>query len=60
MCQSAIQWIVFCEMFRIFTQTNRNFTMKRIFALIVAINSLCGCLNEKDYAESAIDPKADN
>ena len=30
--------------------------MKRIFALIVAINSLCGCLNEKDYAESAIDP----
>ena len=25
MCQSAIQWVVFCEMFRIFTQTNRNF-----------------------------------
>ena len=24
MCQSAIQWIVFCEMFRIFTQTNRD------------------------------------
>ena len=24
MCQSAIQWIVFCEMFRIFTQANRN------------------------------------
>ena len=24
MCQSAIQWVVFCEMFRIFTQTNRD------------------------------------
>ena len=24
MCQSAIQWIVFYEMFRIFTQTNRD------------------------------------
>ena len=24
MCQSAIQWIVFSEMFRIFTQTNRD------------------------------------
>ena len=28
MCQSAIQWIVFCEMFRIFTQLNRNFSTK--------------------------------
>ena len=24
MCQSAIQWIAFCEMFRIFTQLNRD------------------------------------
>ena len=24
MCQSAIQWVVFCEMFRIFTQLNRD------------------------------------
>ena len=24
MCQSAIRWIVFCEMFRIFTQLNRD------------------------------------
>ena len=24
MCQSVMQWIVFYEMFRIFTQTNRN------------------------------------
>ena len=24
MCQSAIQWIVFCEMFLIFTQLNRD------------------------------------
>ena len=26
MCQSAIQWVDFCEMFRIFTQTNRDLT----------------------------------
>ena len=25
MCQSAIQWIVFCGMFHIFVQTNRDF-----------------------------------
>ena len=31
MCQSAIQWIVFCEMFRIFTQTNRNLVMNNYF-----------------------------
>ena len=30
--------------------------MKRILVLIVSMNSLCGCLNEKDYTESAIDP----
>ncbi len=27
MCQSAIQWIVFCGMFHIFVQINRNFTV---------------------------------
>ena len=30
--------------------------MKRIFAILIAMVSLCGCLNEKDYAENAIDP----
>jgi hypothetical protein len=28
--------------------------MKRIFAILIAMLSLCGCLNEKDYAENAI------
>ena len=30
--------------------------MKRIFAILIAMVSLCGCLNEKDYAENAIVP----
>ena len=30
--------------------------MKRIFAILIAIVGLCGCLNEKDYAEHAIVP----
>ena len=30
--------------------------MKRIFAILITVVSLCGCLNEKDYAEYAIDP----
>ena len=30
--------------------------MKRIFAILIAMLSLCGCLNEKDYAEHAIVP----
>ena len=30
--------------------------MKRILAILIAMLSLCGCLNEKDYAENAIDP----
>ena len=30
--------------------------MKRIFSILIAIICLCGCLNEKDYAENAIDP----
>ena len=30
--------------------------MKRIFATLIAMVSLCGCLNEKDYAENAIVP----
>ena len=30
--------------------------MKRIYAILIAMVSLCGCLNEKDYAENAIVP----
>lgn len=30
--------------------------MKHVFALLVALVSLSGCLNEKDYAQHAIDP----
>ena len=30
--------------------------MKRILAILIAMLSLCGCLNEKDHAEHAIDP----
>ena len=30
--------------------------MKRIFAILIAMVSICGCLNEKDYAENAIVP----
>ena len=30
--------------------------MKRIFAILIAMVGLCGCLNEKDYAENAIVP----
>ena len=30
--------------------------MKRILVILATIVSLCGCLNEKDYAEHAIDP----
>ena len=30
--------------------------MKRIFTILIAMLSLCGCLNEKDYAENAIVP----
>ena len=29
--------------------------MKRILVILAAIISLCGCLDEKDYAERAID-----
>ena len=30
--------------------------MKRILFILAAMVGLCGCLNEKDYAEKAIDP----
>ena len=30
--------------------------MKRIFVILIAMLGLCGCLNEKDHAEHAIDP----
>ena len=30
--------------------------MKRVFAILIAMVSLYGCLNEKDYAENAIVP----
>ena len=30
--------------------------MKHVFALLVALVSLSGCLNEMDYAQHAIDP----
>ena len=34
MCQSAIQWIVFCEMFHIFTQINRDFMRENSITLL--------------------------
>ena len=34
MCQSAIQWIAFCEMFRIFTQINRDFMRENSITLL--------------------------
>ena len=34
MCQSAIRWIVFCEMFRIFTQLNRDFMHENSITLL--------------------------
>lgn len=34
MCQSAIQWIVFCEMFHIFTQINRDFMHENSITLL--------------------------
>ena len=34
MCQSAIQWIAFCEMFRIFTQLNRDFMHENSITLL--------------------------
>ena len=39
MCQSAIQWIVFCEMFRIFTQANRDLT-KTLMIKIIEVEKL--------------------
>ena len=30
--------------------------MKRVLVILAAMVCLCGCLNEKDYAENAIDP----
>ena len=47
MCQSAIQWIVFCGMFHIFVQINRNFTMKiKInWLLIIALIALVFCVS---------------
>ena len=34
MCQSAIRWIVFCEMFRIFTQLKRDFMHENSITLL--------------------------
>ena len=47
MCQSAIQWIVFCGMFHVFVQINRNFTMKiKInWLLIIALIALVFCVS---------------
>ena len=47
MCQSAIQCIVFCGMFHIFVQINRNFTMKiKInWLLIIALIALVFCVS---------------
>ena len=44
MCQSAIQWIVFCDMFHIFVQINRDLPMNcRIITLIFLLSALFGC-----------------
>ena len=47
MCQSAIQWVVFCEMFRIFTQTNRNLSGKHNIG-----EHLCPILRQKGHRYS--------
>ena len=55
MCQSAIQWIVFCGMFHIFVQINRDLTMKRLLSSVaLLITSSLICIAQTDESRHEV------